>query len=159
MTTAITHGIEQFRFDYNTLPLPSTPAPPRSDTDTDTSPAHPFINILVGKEPEGEIRQNPRSVDFLESIKFAKRPKNDRSPPIWQNGLILDEATGYYGIVDAWGTPYRIRLDTNNDKTILNPNPEQAAAGRTTLPKYVLVWSAGKDRDWDTWDDNPMSWD
>jgi hypothetical protein len=159
MATAIANGIEQFRADYHTLPLPSVPSPPSSDTDTDTSPAHPFIGILRGKEPERETRQNPRSIDFIEGIKQAKKSPPKEVPMIRKTGLYLDESTGHYGIVDPWGTPFRIRLDTNNDKMVLNPNADQVSDGRTAMPKHVLVWSAGKDRNWDTWDDNPMSWD
>ena len=159
MATAIANGIEQFRADYHTLPLPSTPAPPGSDNDTDTSSAHPFICVVMGKEPESETRQNPRSIDFVEGIKQAQKSPPKEAPPLWKNGRFFEETTGSYGIVDAWGTPYRIRLDTNNDKTVLNPNADQVAEGRTAIPKYVLVWSAGKDRDWYTWNDNPMSWD
>ncbi len=159
MAIATAHGIEHFREEYHTLPLPSTPGPSDSDTDTDTSSAHSLISILMAKEPECETPQNHRSIDFLEGIKAAKKALPDEAPLVWTNGLFLDEATRHYGLVDTWGTPYRIRLDTNNDKTVLNPNPDQVAEGRTAISKYVLVWSAGRDRDWHTWDDNPMSWD
>jgi hypothetical protein len=158
MAIATSNGIEQFRADYPTLPLPSTPGPSGGDTDTDTSSAHSFITMLKGKETESGNHQNPRSVDFLEGINAAKKARPDEASPVWTNGLFFDEATGHYGIVDAWGTPYRIRLDTNNDKSVLNPNADQLAEGRTAIPTYVIVWSAGRDRDWDTWDDNPMSW-
>ena len=64
-----------------------------------------------------------------------------------------------FGIVDGWGHYFRIRLDSDGNKELDNPHPGQVAEGRTRMVKRVLVWSAGKDGNWNTWEDKPMSWD
>jgi hypothetical protein len=144
-----------FRFDadYHKLPVPSGPAPQGGDRDTDSAPFHSFIAILSCKEDPSAEAQNPKHTDYLEGILPAKKSRGRDDG--WANGLISDPATGAYGVVDSYGKPYRIRLDTNHDETLTNPNPQQAAEGRPTLKARVLVWSAGKDGDWNTWDDNP----
>ena len=160
MAKDIATSFDGFKKDYNTRPLPSNPAPPGGDSEADTSSAHSLINILLGKEPENGTRQNPRNTDFLESIKPAIKARPKEAPLVWKNGIYMDETTSGYGIVDIWGNPFRIRFDTNSDNQLANPNPDQTAAGRPViLNKSAIVWSAGKDGDWDTWDDNPMSWD
>jgi hypothetical protein len=157
VAVSIANAIESFNGDYNRTPLPSGPPPAGGDRETDSSPSHGFIAMLIGLEGPISNPQNPRKTDYLDGIKPAKA--NPPGDPPWRNGLITDSKTGAYGIVDAYGNYYRIRLDTNGDKEITNPHPEQAAEGRRTMRKQVIVWSAGKDRDWNTWDDNPMSWD
>ncbi|MES2467271.1 MAG: hypothetical protein V4675_08230 [Verrucomicrobiota bacterium] len=157
---AISYGVAQFCEDYDRLPLPSGPRLPGGDCDTDTSPSHGFTAVLMGKEGETADRQNERNVDYLEGIKPAKNQQGTA----WNyvNGRITNSTVGSYGIVDSNGNPFRIRLDTNGDKILANPNPDQAAAeGLVALAttKGVIVWSAGNDGDWNTWDDNPKSWD
>ncbi len=156
MSIGISNAVEQFQADYGRLPLPASTEVPGNDMDMETSPDQDLVAILAGKEEELPAPQNPRGVDYLEGIKPAKSGQESGRP--WLNGLLIDPASGKYGIVDNWGKPFRLRLDTNNDKSLANPNPDQTKAGRTPLPKRVLVWSAGKDGKWETWDDNPQSW-
>ncbi len=157
MARAIADAVEEFQSDYQRLPLPSGPRLSGGDCDTDTSPTHGFTAILAGKEGEAADRQNERTVDYFEGIKPAKK----RQGTAWNqsDGLITPAAGGTYGVVDYFGNPYRIRLDTNGDQQLANPNPDQAAQGTADLAKRVIVWSAGKDGKLDTWDDNLMSWD
>ena len=157
MAVAISDAVMQFYTDYRRLPLPSGPPPQDGDRDTDTSPAHGFVALLLGQESDTGERQNKKNTDYGLDIKPARAKPGGAYP--WKNGLISEAATGTYGIVDYFGNPYRIRLDTNGDQQLANPNPDQAAQGTAALSKRVIVWSAGKDGDWNTWDDNPMSWD
>jgi len=165
MARALAEAIKQFEADYHELPAPYGPVgpvPQGSDQDTDSAPSRNFITIITilgGKEEPTTGAQNPNHLDYLEGIKPAKKSTRPGAVYGWMDGLISDPATGAYGVVDYKGKPYRIRLDTNHDETLNNPNPEQAAADRPTLKARVLVWSAGKDGDWNTWDDNLMSWD
>ena len=154
---AISNAVQQFRADYDRLPLPSGPLPAGGDRDTDTSPAHGFVAVLLGKEWRMGDHQNMRNTNYVEGTKPAK-PKPGGDYP-WKDGLIFDATTGAYGVVDYQGKPYRLRLDTNSDKQLANPNPDEVVKGRPTLSKQVIVWGAGKDGKWETWDDNPKSWD
>jgi len=159
MALDLANAIRQFGADNHKLPLPSGPAPQGGDRDTDSAPSHSFIAILGRDEDPSAEAQNQKHTDYLEGIKPAKRSRKPAGDYGWVDGRISDPATGAYGVVDCYGKPYRIRLDTNHDETLTNPNPQQAAGGRPTLKARVLVWSAGKDGDWNTWDDNLMSWD
>ena len=156
---ALANAIQKFDTDYHKLPIPSGPFPQGGDRDTDSAPSHSFIAILGGNEDPSAEAQNQKHLDYIEGIKPAKTPRKPGGDYPWVAGLFSDPATGAYGVVDYKGKPYRIRLDTNHDETLINPNPDQAAEGRSTLKARVLVWSAGKDGDWNTWDDNLMSWD
>jgi len=157
MAVGLAIAIRDFHADNHKLPAPSGPTPQGGDRDTDSAPSHSFIAILGGKEDPSAEAQNQKLLDYIEGIKPAR--SDNKTECGWRDGLISDPATGAYGVADVYGKPYRIRLDTNQDETLINPNPDQAAAGRPTLKTRVLVWSAGKDGDWNTWDDNLMSWD
>jgi hypothetical protein len=159
MALGIADAIKEFQSAYGTLPLPSTIAQPGSDTLTDTSAAHAFVSMLLGEEPPSSSPQNPWKSDFLEGIKPARSILTKEATTVWKNGIYLDPSTGHHSIVDPWVNPYQIRIDTNHDNEIENPNIDQVSAGRPLLPHRVLVWSPGKDGKEETWDDNPMSWE
>lgn len=64
--------------------------------------------------------------------------------------LSADEA-----LIDPWGTPYHVHIDTTFNQRITNPQPD---SDRPEIPATVLVYSAGPDRDPNTWKDNIISW-
>ena len=72
------------------------------------------------------------------------------------NGLVF--VNDNYEIVDGWGNYFKMKLDTNYDQKLDNPNADEIAQGRGSLTKRVLVWSAGPDGKAETWEDNPRSW-
>ena len=157
LCSMVGEAVEQFHKKNSRLPLPSGPPPQGGDRDTDTATTHGFIAVLLGHETEGGSPQNPNRTNFLEWIKPAKPKPSDESP--WRSGIVDDPVKGAYGIVDSYGKPFRIRLDANGDKQVANPDPDEVAEGRPTLSKRVIVWGAGKDGKWETWDDNPKSWE
>ena len=152
----ISTAANRFYADYGRLPLPVTGAPATGDLDTDTGTLNGLVAVLIGKEPAGPTLQNPSGTNYLEGIMPARPGKKPNGPP-WVNGLTFDPSL--YSVVDAWGNPYRVRLDANHDKEIANPNLLEVAEGRKRLSKLAIVWSAGGDKNWDTWEDNPKSWD
>jgi len=159
MSIAISDGIEQFLADYSHLPLPIGSTPASRDLDTDSGPSPGLIALLAGKEPAGASTkpQNFRGIDFLEGVKPAKAFK--KYGHLWADGMVIDGTPPEYSIVDAWGNLYHLRLDTDGDGWVENPDPNQAADGQPKLKKRVIVWSAGKDGYEETWEDNPKSWD
>lgn len=62
---------------------------------------------------------------------------------------------GGAAFVDAWGAPFKFRLDQTGSGEMPNPNDEVGG----TLPAQILVWSAGPDGDFETWEDNVASWE
>lgn len=181
MAASIASAVFEYCNKYQVFPEPAAPESAESglhhdaDTDLDTSAGNWFVTVLAGEDydsppsrisatesregsragerSEGQKNsQNPEQIDFLEGIKPAKLPR-------WINGRYIDAATGRRGIVDSWGREFRIRLDTDNNNLLANPNPLEVAEGRTTLRGRVIVWCAGKDGDWNTWEDNLKSWE
>ena len=69
--------------------------------------------------------------------------------------LIQFMEQGGAAFVDAWGAPFKFRLDTTGSGEMVNPNPEADAA----LKAQVAVWSAGPDGDYATWEDNVAGWE
>ncbi|MDB6134721.1 MAG: hypothetical protein JWM59_2964 [Verrucomicrobiales bacterium] len=163
----IANAITQYSADYNRLPRPasvSANAGADHDADTDTSAAEGLIRILTGKEEVGEAAtvQNSRKTNYLEGMKAAKTRTGIRKAEVagsdkWVSGLVIEE--GSPEAVDGWGNYFLIRLDSNNDGEVANPNTDEVADGRLKLAHRAIVWSAGKDGKWETWGDNLKSWD
>ncbi|MDB6134725.1 MAG: hypothetical protein JWM59_2968 [Verrucomicrobiales bacterium] len=153
----IQEAVTQFYGDYNRLPWSPTRTA-GEDTDTDTSAAAGMIRILTGKD----TMRNSRNTNYLEGMKAAKartgiRQAEAKGSNKWVSGLVVDDSAPE--AVDGWGGYYRIRMDSNRDGEVANPNPDEAAAGRLRLSTWAIVWSAGKDGKWETWGDNVKSWD
>jgi len=54
---------------------------------------------------------------------------------------------------DQWGNLYRIRTDLDGDGRVPDPS------GSGEIEETLLVWSAGPDGDFDTWEDNIKTWE
>jgi prepilin-type N-terminal cleavage/methylation domain-containing protein len=147
MARTVANAVEQFQREYDQMPQP-TSATRDTDCNTDTTAAEGLLLILTGKDKT----QNPRGTDFLTDLKAATLTGKNR--PV--DGLVRNGET--LELVDPWGTPYKVTLDLNADGLILNPNEEEQNEGTRELHKSVIVYSAGKDRDFSTWKDNVTSW-
>ncbi len=159
MAVAISNSVEQFYADYNRLPKPSS-ATDGADSETTTEAGEGIVKVLIGKEGDADSVQNPRNVDYAEGIKPAKaggkKGATAGGSDKWVNGLVYEDDN--YEIVDNWGNYYKIKLDSDYNKELENPNIDQVSEGRGKLPKRVIVWSVGKDGKEETWEDNTMSW-
>jgi prepilin-type N-terminal cleavage/methylation domain-containing protein len=162
MAIAVSNAVEQFYADYNRLPKP-TSATDGADSDTTTEGGEGLVKVLTGKEGEEGAVQNSRKVDYAEGIKPAKVVKGKAATAQaggsdkWRNGLVLEDEN--IEIVDGWGNYYKVKLDTDYNKELENPDTNGVADGLTKLAKRVLVWSPGKDGKEETWEDNVKSWD
>lgn len=157
----IADAVTQYYGDYNRLPRPSS-ASAGDDSSTDTSSGEGMIKILTGKEGEADTVQNSRKTNYLEGMKAAKARTGIRKAEVagsdkWVSGLVMEE--GSPEAVDGWGNYFSMRLDSNYDGEMENPNTEEVGNGRQKLPNRVIAWSAGKDGKEDTWEDNIKSWD
>lgn len=158
---SIANAVTLYYADYNRLPK-SANSTQGDDTETDTSGPEGIIKVLLGKEGEGTSLQNSRNTNYLEGIKAAKnrsgkRPAESPGSDKWINGLVMEE--GNYEVVDGWGNYYKMKLDSNYDNEMENPNTVEVGQGREKLPNKVIIWSPGKDGKMDTWEDNVKSWD
>lgn len=62
---------------------------------------------------------------------------------------------GGAAFVDAWGAPFKYRLDQTGSGEVPNPNSEIGGQ----LRAQVAVWSAGPDGDYTSWEDNVAGWE
>lgn len=102
----------------------------------------------------GATNLNPRDIKFIDL-------------PIAKNGTFgLVNAQPPYRLVDLWGTPYYVLLDTNGDKQVINPdlnNSDPAISQNSVspppknLPTEVAIYSWGLDKVGMTKDD-VVSW-
>lgn len=138
-------AIHNYQVEYNHLPLlretsAAADLPPFL-TDENTY----FVRVLEGREMDGE---NPRRVRFLE-LRTAKPgvAGADRT----QSGMGTR-------LVDGWGMPLTVVLDSNGDGMVNNPdavNTDPAIAGKApaTLRRKVAIFSNGPDKKPHTADD------
>ena len=136
------NSISAYFTEYSEYPLRS----PDIDITVDTR--NRLMNILMGSDAErGDEGRNSRGIAFYFD-RVAKVMKDGR----FYKGISPDENGG--GILwDTWGNPYHVRLDTNFDNKLDDPE-----SPGTTLPESIAVWSAGKDGNFDTWEDNVKTW-
>jgi hypothetical protein len=142
MVKSIASALEAFRLDYAWLPT-ATSTLARQDTDSDTSTSEGLTAALLGTD----VTINPRKVNYLADVKVDRTLDADQH----SGGLVMEKDSA--GLVDPWGHPFHIRLDTDGDGFVDDPRNPGAQ-----LRERVLVWSAGKDGDANTWDDNVSNW-
>ncbi len=107
-----------------------------------------------GSGGSGSINLNPKDIKFID-LPIAKNGKF---------GLVNPQPP--YRLVDLWGMPYYVLLDTNGDKQVQNPdlnNTDPSIAQNPNspppqkLPTEAAVYSYGKDKIPQTKDD-VVSW-
>jgi type II secretory pathway pseudopilin PulG len=136
------NAIAAYVTEYREYPL----LDPVNDLTIDSG--HAVMDVLFGsdaqKSPGG---RNPRGIAF-----YTDRVAKPMGEGRFRKGVTLDDTTAGE-LWDPWGNHYRVRLDTNGDGRIENPE-----VPGTHLPESILVWSAGPDGDFETWADNVKSW-
>jgi len=148
-------AVNNYRVDYNRFPIGINDA---TGGDSDMAPfltdgnGTPIINILMANTQDGNEDMNPRKIKFVD-IPFAR---NNQFGIISQSGGANDGAP--VQLVDVWGQPYSIALDTNYDNLIENPdkqNNDLTISSRATdnVSASSIRWSYGKDRQQGTKDD------
>jgi type II secretory pathway pseudopilin PulG len=136
------NAISAYFTEYREYPLRS----PDIDITVDTRSR--LIAILLGSDAErSEDGRNHRGIAFY-TDKAAKTTKKGR----FYKGISLDE-NGRGFLWDTWGNPYRVCVDSNFDNKVDDPE-----SPGSTIPESVAVWSAGKDGNFETWDDNVKTW-
>ncbi|QIF03174.1 hypothetical protein [Roseimicrobium sp. ORNL1] len=131
-------AVKAYQTEYSRLPALDSPPPTEDNTqgyDTTSEKGRGIIKILTGEDES----KNPRNVPFFEPP--ARKKSGAGYTP--ENGL-----------VDTWGTKgYVMILDYNSDGEISIPGHP---GGR--ISSTVIIYSAGPDGDYNTWDDNITSW-
>ena len=138
------NAIAAFYTEYRQYPGVTAPEGP----DIDLGSGHRLMDILFGSDKEaGQGGVNPRGISFY--VDKAARPlANGKS----RKGVVLD-SDGGGTLWDPWGNFYRVRVDASFDNRVDNPE-----SPGSPLPESIIVWSAGKDGDFNTWKDNVRTW-
>ncbi len=153
-------AINHYRTEYNRFPINPDDA---TGSDSDMQPfltdgtSTPIINILMANTQSGADDMNPRKIKFVD-IPFAKNNN--------QFGIIDPSAGANDGapvrLVDIWGQPYVVALDTNYDNRIENPDKQSndmliSSRAPQFLSASAIVFSYGQDKQRSTKDDI-VSW-
>ena len=93
-----------------------------------------LVELLHG-ESGPATAYNRRQIQFFYSP-LAKAPIS--------RGLWKDPVTGRCHLLDPWGNPYFLMIDTNYDNT-LHPPARPSGVGNEEIYTNVAVWSYGKD--------------
>jgi prepilin-type N-terminal cleavage/methylation domain-containing protein len=137
-------AIKGYQTEYNRYPMKQAGG---MDADITTDDSTPLISVLMG---ENKDDLNPREIVFIE-LPIAKNGAG---------GLTGDE--GAYQLTDGWGEHFHIKMDTDYDNRIENPdvqNEDSSISGDAParLPMGVLIYSKGRDKKENTQDD-VVSW-
>lgn len=159
-------AVASYQVEYNRYPVSSSLLSSGGDgediqavpTDENTG----MVDALMSLSSSGSgssggsaaVNLNPRDIKFIDL-------------PIAKNGKFgLVNAQPPYKLVDLWGTPYYVLLDTNGDKQVKNPdlqNSDPTIAQNAisppppNLPAEVAIYSLGLDKTAMTKDD-VVSW-
>ena len=119
-----------YNIEYNHFPVADGESVPlRAEGD--------WLEALLGNQ----LKLNPRKIRFLE-VQPAKGGAGGLAP-----------AGSGHVVLDPWGHPYVMLMDTSGDGMISDPEKPGS-----TLPLSVIGWSAGPDGNYTTWTDNVVSW-
>ena len=153
-------AVGHFRTEYNRFPVDLTGTSGGDDVDpilTDDTSTIVSVLMAMTDPAAGGPNLNPRGIKFIDL-------------PLAKNGQsfgIVDPsggtgAGGNVRLLDIWGMPYRVMLDTNLDNRIENPdaqNVDQRISARAPqfLPASTGVHCTGADKIINTKDDI-VSW-
>jgi hypothetical protein len=141
--TGFIMGIKAYQTEYNRLPI---------EVLTSTDPKVPsitrgkIIDTLYPYHNASATESNPRKIDFY--IPRAALNQKD--------GLYTDEKDEPV-LVDPWGTPFYYSFDQSGEGKVPNLDPRDNKE-HPFLETTVIMFSAGPDKNPDTWDDNVMTW-
>jgi prepilin-type N-terminal cleavage/methylation domain-containing protein len=126
-------AVANYEVEYGKLPLATS----GTDAQLETSTGSQLLALLLG---ENAGKMNPRKQAFIDGLPMAQNGRN---------GLLGSGDS--FGLVDPWGQPYVISLDTNHDQFVANPDRQNQASriaseALAKLPARVLVYSKGPDQ-------------
>jgi hypothetical protein len=149
MLTDLCIAIKSFQIDYGRFPGQSEQ---KQALDARMQSSGALIDCLLGNHQEW----NPKEIKYID-LPIARDGK-------W--GYLTTEGANPCRLVDLWGNPYVILLDTNGDMQVQNPDIENSdpaiSQGKSSpppkfLPFEIAIFSLGKDQIEGTADDI-VSW-
>lgn len=105
---------------------------------------HEFLETMM-PSPEGRPpEENLKRVRFIEGGKDVVGPGNKGGDDQY---------------IDPWGNPFQYLVNETPKETMGLGNFGSGYEGPEEIRAKVLVWSAGEDGDYGTWEDNVCSWE
>ena len=131
----IAGAISSFYSSYDTLPIVNN----GSDWEGDTKDPD-LIPVLVASGSDNAKKRNPKSINYLDGFKQAKRGKNAGA---WEDGIDYETDPTSPVIYDTWGFPLQVKMDTDFNSEIENPITTPNAI-KILRGKKGIVWSFGQ---------------
>lgn len=139
----LSNAISAYSTEHRSYPTATT-----SGFDTDLSSDFQLMELLLSSDSNnGPTHVSPRWIPFFAGTE-ADFDSNGR-----KTGGLGKNDSGLRELWDPWGNHYRVRLDTNGDGKVADPSGREEFITRS-----IIVWSAGKDGDFETWNDNLRTW-
>ncbi len=110
--TELKGALDRYYAEYNKLPDFGMPG---DEMQMEGQAAADLLTILLGKEETGTDMQNPRQIAFLGSKPKTVKAKGGL---IYSSNASNAKPEGFY---DAWGKPFRLKIDDDYDGEILDP--------------------------------------
>ena len=141
--TQLVTAVNAFYTEYGRYPL--TPA-----TSADTTYSAGSTNKLLNELRNVGAAENARGITFITppDAKDENKPRSGiASKDVTVSGIAIKGGE----LVDPWGTPYNVRVDTDYDNFVDNPYSSNAGtaknpAGTLAVQAGVIVWSLGKNQ-------------
>lgn len=136
-------AVKAYQTEYNRYPSMSASADERVITDTGDL----IATLMAGESQQAAGKLNPRGIKFIE-LPVAKNGR----------GGVVGTSPDDYKLVDEWGKPYVVIMDSNGDEKIENPDigngdSKISSGAPPQLPFGVAVFSYGPDAKEFTQDD------
>ena len=131
-------GLMKYRLEYNCWPDFAKGKSKKHFTD------HEFLETMMPSGNGAPPAENLKRVRFIEGGKDVVAPGN---------------AGGKNQYIDPWGNPFQYLVNETPKDTMGLGSFGSGYKGPDEIRTKALVWSAGPDGDYGTWDDNVCSWD
>lgn len=129
------NAITAYFTDFQKLPGVSS----TQSYDLDLESDEEFMKHLLGSGNERDI------------VYFPGKIAREIGDGKYKRGISMN-SKGTGALWDPWGNQYRIRLDANSDGEVTDPKTNDP------ISESIIVWSAGKDGNFETWNDNAKTW-
>ncbi len=141
------NAITAYFTDYRRYPVRSTVR----EGDSQVLSDHSLMDALLGADSEAK----PGGLNTRRTLYYSGNQARPATNGRYRAGVKLSDG-GAGELWDPFSEYYRVTLDTDNNNRIFAPDWFRAESKE--LPGSIIVWSAGRDKDDSTKEDNIKTW-